>query len=418
MNRRGAQICDVSADDLRPFHWMDRIHPEDRVQVLHAWTQLIDAGEVFEREHRLVHRDGRVIWVRVKAVPMRENGVLLGFTGTVEDFSQQPASSLEIERSRCFLDAVVNALPNPVWVKDAKHRWVLVNEAFAALHGKARPDLVGKTNFDIFPAQMAAAHWAEDDQVLAAPQALIVEDALATYDGQVRWMLKTMRAVNLGENSAYVVGVAVDITGRKEMEEALRASQARLRLVNSLSTQIAKAVPIAELIHSAVLGLAATLPGLRVAYGTVNTAGILCVDCSEGAPDMPSLAAARIDLNGAVLLLSELRADRVVIVPDTSRAPMLQPLADLFGRDRTGALLAMPIRDQGNGLALLRVDTELPRNWSRHEQETVHAVAEVLRVALRSGHTERIRREAERELRLSQERLHIALWASRVGLWS
>ncbi len=418
MNRRGAQICDVSADDLRPFHWMDRIHPEDRVQVLHAWTQLIDAGQVFEREHRLVHRDGRLIWVRVKAVPMRENGVLLGFTGTVEDFSQQRASSLEIERSRCFLDAVVNAIPNPVWVKDAKHRWVLVNEAFAALHGKARPDLLGKTNFDIFPAQMAAAHWAEDDQVLAAPQALIVEDALASYDGQVRWMLKTMRAVNLGENSAYVIGVAVDITGRKEMEEALRASQARLRLVNSLSTQIAEAVPIAELIRSAVLGLAATLPGLRVAYGTVNAAGILCVDCSEGAPDMPSLAAARVDLSGAAQLLSELRADRVVIVPDISRAPMLQPLADLFGRDRTGALLAMPIRDQGNGLALLRVDTELPRNWSRHEQETVHAVAEVLRVALRSGHTERIRREAERELRFSQERLHIALWASRVGLWS
>ena len=418
INRRGAQICDMTHDELQDFRWLDRIHAEDRSRVLQAWTQFIQGGEAFASEHRLTHRDGRVVWARVRAIPMRENGTVAGFSGTVEDITEQRESSGEIERSRRFLDAVVNAIPNPVWVKDAQHRWVLVNEALASLHGRSRQDLMGKSNFDIFPAQMAAAHWAEDDSVLTDPRALIVEEAVATQDGQVRWMLKTMRAVTLAEGSTYIVGVGTDISARKETEEALRASQARLRLINLLSTQIAKMAPVTDIAHSAVLGLAAILPGLRVAYGMIDTADILRVDFSEGAPDMPSLAGARAALGDEMRLMSELSAGHAIVAPDIAGVSMLQPLAAVLASDRTGALLAVPVRDESSELALLMVDTELPRNWNRHETETVSAVAETLSVALRSARTERIRRDAEREVQQSQERLHIALWASRVGLWS
>ena len=417
INRRGAQICDMSPGELQDFRWVARLHHDDRESVLAAWKQSLERGEVFNSEHRFVHRDGRVVWARVRAVPMRENDVLVGFSGTVEDISAQRESSLAIERSRNFLDAVVNAIPQPVWVKDAQHRWVLVNEALAALHGRSRHELIGKTNFDIFPAHMAKVHWAEDDQVLAEPRPLIVEDALATHDGQVRWMLKSMRGVTLADGSAYVIGVGADITSRKETEEALRASQARLNLLNALGGLIAAGVAIPDIMRGAVMGLATILSGLRVAYGVIDKSGVLRLECSEGAPDMPSLAGVQVDLRSAGQLLAHLRADRTLVVPDTA-VDGLEVDMPLLSGDRVRALLAVPIRDEDSELALLRVDTELPRNWSRHEVETVSAVAETLTVALRSARTERVRREAERELKESQERLHIALWASRVGLWS
>jgi PAS domain S-box-containing protein len=417
INRRGAQICDMRQDELQDVRWVGRLHHDDRESVREAWKRALERGEVFNSEHRFVHRDARVVWARVRAVPMRENDVLVGFSGTIEDISSQRESSLAIERSRNFLDAVVNAIPQPVWVKDAQHRWVLVNEALAALHGRSRSELIGKTNFDIFPAHMAKVHWAEDDQVLAQARPLIVEDALATGDGRVRWMLKSMRAVTLADGSAYVIGVGADITSRKETEEALRASQARLNLLNALGGQIAAGVAIPDIMRGAVMGLATILSGLRVAYGVIDSAGVLRLECSEGAPDMPGLAGVQIDLRGAEQLLAHLRAERTLVVSDTA-ADGLEVDMPLLSGDRVRALLAVPIRDEDSELALLRVDTELPRSWSRHDVETVSAVAETLTVALRSARTECVRRAAERELKESQERLHIALWASRVGLWS
>jgi PAS domain S-box-containing protein len=418
INRRGAQICDLSDQDLQRLRWVERLHSDDRERVSAQWRRLIEHGQPFYSEHRFVHRDSRVVWVRVQAVPMRSRDVLIGFTGTVEDISEQRESRSKIERGRSFLEAVVNAIPQPVWVKDAAHRWVLVNEVLASLHGKAAQDLVGKTNFDIFPAHMAAAHFAEDDQVLAQSGALVVEDALATHDGQVRWMLKSMRAVTLADGSRYVVGVGADITGRKETEEALRASQARLRLLNALSGQIAGAAAPQDIIHSAVLGLAAILSGLRVAYGAVDGGGMLQISYSEGAPDRPGLVGVCVDLSAADQCQAELRAGRPIVARDIAADARLEPIAAALAHSQERALLIVPLIDEGGELALLRLDTELPRDWTRHEVETVVAVAETLSVALRSARDERVRREAQRELQESQQHLHIALWAAEVGLWS
>jgi PAS domain S-box-containing protein len=417
INQRGAAICGVPTAQLQDYGWVASVHAEDRERVVSTWRRFADGGDLFESEHRFVHPDGTVVWARVKAVPLRQRSGV-EYYGSIEDVSEQRASSAEIERSRRFLDAVVNAVPDPIWVKDEQHRWVLINEAFAALNGRPRQELIGRSNFDIFPAQVAARHWAEDDRVLSGEGALRFEDALATADGQVHWMFKRMRLVELGEGTRFIIGVATDLTSRKEMEEELRANQSRLRLVNALSAQIAGRAEVMDVVHGAVLGLAAMLPGLRVTYGGIDDKGIWTADHAEGAPDMPSLAGARVDLSQYPGFLERLRQARVLAADDLFKDVGLEPLAGALGLGATGALLAVPVNASGESMGLLSVDSTLARNWSMQERDTVCAVAETLAVALRAARTERIRREAEAELQASQERLHLALWASRVGLWS
>ena len=59
-----------------------------------------------------------------------------GFVGTLEDRTARTEHALSLERSREFVREVLASIPQPMFVKDASHRWLMVNDAFAKLVGR------------------------------------------------------------------------------------------------------------------------------------------------------------------------------------------------------------------------------------------------------------------------------------------
>ena len=64
------------------------------------------------------------------------------------------------------IQCLIDALPDPVVIKDTAHRWVAVNDAVCVLAGRTRDEILGRTSFDFFPHAQAQAQWAADDEVL------------------------------------------------------------------------------------------------------------------------------------------------------------------------------------------------------------------------------------------------------------
>lgn len=64
-----------------------------------------------------------------------------------------------------FLEHVLNALPNPFFVKDEQHRWIALNDSYCDFMGYRRDELLGKSDFDFFPRSEAEVFWAKDDLV-------------------------------------------------------------------------------------------------------------------------------------------------------------------------------------------------------------------------------------------------------------
>ncbi len=64
-----------------------------------------------------------------------------------------------------FLAGVINAVPDPLFVKNRDHRWVLINEAFCAFIGHSRDELIGKSDYDFFPTDEATVFWEKDNEV-------------------------------------------------------------------------------------------------------------------------------------------------------------------------------------------------------------------------------------------------------------
>src|SRR5688572_22504615 len=64
--------------------------------------------------------------------------------------------------SNDFLSAIIDAMTEPVFVKDRSHRWVVLNEACCRIIGHSRQDLIGKSDYDFFSKAEADVFWAKD----------------------------------------------------------------------------------------------------------------------------------------------------------------------------------------------------------------------------------------------------------------
>jgi len=135
-----------------------------------------------------------------------------------------------------FLDKIINTLPNPVFVKDEQHRWLILNDAFCDFMGYRREQLIGKSDCDFFPKEQADVFWKKDNLVFESNTVHSNEESFTDSDGKLNTILTKKSAMTDINGEKILVGIITDITERKKMENDLRESEEQYRnLVENLS---------------------------------------------------------------------------------------------------------------------------------------------------------------------------------------
>jgi len=149
---------------------------------------------------------------------------------------KQAEERLVVERN--LLSTLINNLPDNIFVKDVNSRLIMDNIAHRRLLGATTlEEVVGKTDFDFFPKELAAPYFADEEQVIRSGEALIDwEEPVVDRDGNQRWLLTTkIPMYDLQGTITGIVGINHDITERKRVENELRKSQERFeRIVTTM----------------------------------------------------------------------------------------------------------------------------------------------------------------------------------------
>lgn len=200
-----------------------RIHPEDREKVNLAYDTSLQKHAPYRVEHRLLFDDGRIKYVHERCETLYDDaGRPLRSIGTVHDITDIKQAEHQLKRSLVFTDQLINAIPDPVFVKDRQHRWLRLNDAFCAMVGYPREMMVGKSDYDFFPAEQAAVFWEKDELVFASGEESINEEDFTDAAG-VTHSIQTKKAVITdADGNQILVGVIRDITERKEAELQLK----------------------------------------------------------------------------------------------------------------------------------------------------------------------------------------------------
>jgi len=141
-------------------------------------------------------------------------------------------SQTQLKTNKDFLDRVLNALTDPIFVKDKQHRFTMVNDAFCQLIGHSRSELMLKTEQNFLTPKEAANCWQYDDLVFSSRNEFEMEEELTDTTGKIRNILTKKIAFQDSKNEQVLVGIIRDITDRKSTELALQQQAAAMAAVN------------------------------------------------------------------------------------------------------------------------------------------------------------------------------------------
>lgn len=146
----------------------------------------------------------------------------------------------ELHHERALLRNLINSLPDIIFYKDCYGVYLGCNKAFEEFIGCSEAQLIGKTDFELFPKKMATFFLEQEHQTLVTCQ-LTIDEGWIIYPEGRRVLLEIIRTpffASTGEMLG-LIGTGRDITVRKKVEEELRQSQEMLRLViNSIPQYI------------------------------------------------------------------------------------------------------------------------------------------------------------------------------------
>jgi diguanylate cyclase (GGDEF)-like protein/PAS domain S-box-containing protein len=126
----------------------------------------------------------------------------------------------EIQRQQ---KAILDNIPDIAWLKDEESRFIAVNEPFGKACGVKPEDLVGKTDLDIWPKELAERYRADDREVMESRKRKCVEEPLADKERKIQW-IETIKTPIYNDKGEVIgtTGIARDITERKRVEEEMK----------------------------------------------------------------------------------------------------------------------------------------------------------------------------------------------------
>ncbi|WP_437977022.1 PAS domain S-box protein [Sorangium sp. So ce295] len=230
----------------------DRIHPDDMAGLAASAERLRGArdGEVIEGELRARGREGdeRIFAVRAEVFARSEDGAAREIFLSAEDVTARKRREQRLHRSESLLATFCDHAPVLMYAKDREGAFLLVSRSVEELVGATPGSMLGKTDSDFFPSEVASIYKDVDDLVRRNGVPLEAEDPVPDARGEKTFYSIKFPVWGEGIPEGAVAGISVDITRVKAAEREREAARDELIAAqqDTIRELVTPLLPIAE----------------------------------------------------------------------------------------------------------------------------------------------------------------------------
>jgi PAS domain S-box-containing protein len=222
-NQQWVDYTGLTLEESYGEGWITPFHPDDRPRAWEAWRRAVQHRDTYSLECRLRRADGVYRWWLIRGAPLLSaNGEIRKWFGTCTDIEQIKHIEQERKDANAFLDAIIENIPLTLFIKESQSlRFVRFNRAGEDLVGRPRQEIIGKSDYDLWPRAQAEFFIETDREALQGGTVVdIEEEPVETRHQGVRFLHTRKVPIQDAEGHAtYLLGISVDITERRRVEK-------------------------------------------------------------------------------------------------------------------------------------------------------------------------------------------------------
>jgi PAS domain S-box-containing protein len=240
-NRAGFEYFGYTPKDLlRGLSIMDMITPGEQQLALGNMTAILQGGPVRSNEYTALRKDGTTFPIIITSAPIVRDGRPVGLRGAILDITDRVRAEEHLRRSELMFRQLAETIHEVFWISDIATRNILyVSPAYREIFGRTCQSFYEQSGSfleSVHPGDAARVLAAMEQQEKGVP----FDEAfrIVRPDRSVRWIrAQTFFVLNEKNENARIVGVAEDITDRKNAEDMLRTHASQLQALSSRLTE-------------------------------------------------------------------------------------------------------------------------------------------------------------------------------------
>jgi len=249
VNKALADYSGMSPGDMKGKSDAEFLDPESAEKNRKDEIQILASGEGKER---FIEKEslsgGGDSWVLTSKLPLRDkHGRTIGTFGVSNNITEMIEAQNALEKERNILRAVLDNIPDGIYIRDDSGKYIVVNRAEAEFLGE--PDttkVTQRTPYDFFNEEKAKSFLSEDQIIIAKGKAVVNKThTVRTAANEVRHLVTTKVPIRDPDGNIFgVLGVDRNVTEQEKTREALRQTEHRMQEIvdNSPSPMYAKSV--------------------------------------------------------------------------------------------------------------------------------------------------------------------------------
>jgi PAS domain S-box-containing protein len=231
INRQWLEFSGLLAEELQGDGWTRLVHPDDLKMNVRAWQRAVEQGEPFEFEHRFRRADGEYRWHLSRALPLRDpKGQVVMWVGSNTDVHDLKVAEQSVRESEERFRALVSQTTAGIAQVDLTGHFLYVNDRYCEITGYDANTLYGMKMQDITHPDDLPGNIPLFKRAIQTGEPFTVEKRYLCPDRREVWVNNSVTAIVNEQGTPYgVVAVTIDISERRQQEQALRESEERYR---------------------------------------------------------------------------------------------------------------------------------------------------------------------------------------------